>query len=130
MEQNKKVADERDQKNGVTRPSAKAGGKTVRVWEIADLLHDKLGCVPPRDKVFEIGLAEGLNKSTLATQYAKWRTYHGITGRLARPIEADKDSAAPPEPEPEPEPEPKPEPEPEPKPEPKPVPAPPRKKKK
>lgn len=70
----------RDEQNGVVRPMK--DGATKRVWEIADSFS-KRNKVATRAQVLEKGLAEGLNQSTITTQYGRWRKYHGIEGRLA-----------------------------------------------
>lgn len=62
--------------NGVTRP--KDGTATGRVWAIADELSNALGKPVPRKAVMEKGQAEGINPATIATQYGKWRRFHGL----------------------------------------------------
>lgn len=69
----------KDIKNGITRP--KAGTKTGRVWELADAQSANLGKPAPRKGVIEECLTEGLNVATAATQYGRWRKYHGLEGR-------------------------------------------------
>ncbi|AIM40613.1 hypothetical protein [Vibrio phage VpKK5] len=68
----------KDSKNGVTRP--KAGTKTGRVWEIADAQSQALGSPAPRAPVLEAATGEGINAATAATQYGRWRKYHGLEG--------------------------------------------------
>ena len=65
--------------NGVTRP--KTGAKTGRVWEISDELSTSDGPAARKD-VMAAGEAEGLNSATIATQYGRWRKFHGL-GRAA-----------------------------------------------
>jgi hypothetical protein len=72
----------RDIKNDVTRPDG--DGPTAKVWKTADDLTAKLGRIATRAEVLEAGLATGVNKSTISTQYARWRKYNGITGRLPK----------------------------------------------
>lgn len=74
------------QQNGVTRP--KDGTKTGRVWEIADELSAQQGSPAPRGDVMKAGEAEGLNPATIATQYGRWRKFHGL-GRVTRAASAD-----------------------------------------
>lgn len=69
----------KDEQNGIVRP--KAGTKTSRVWEISDAMSAKLGEPAPRKPVLEEAVSEGLNPSTAATQYGRWRKYHGLVGR-------------------------------------------------
>ncbi len=74
--------------NGVTRP--KDGTKTGNVWAIADKLSTKEGPAARKD-VMQAGEAEGLNTATIATQYGRWRKFHGL-GRAAKPA-ATEDAA-------------------------------------
>lgn len=67
--------------NGVTRP--KDGTTTCRVWEIADEISSKLGKPADRKAVIDQVHAEGINTSTGATQYGKWRKFHGLVGEAA-----------------------------------------------
>lgn len=75
------------QQNGVTRP--KDGTTTGRVWAIADEISAKKGEPADRKTVIEQVVAEGLNASTGATQYGKWRKFHGLVGE-ASPGRASK----------------------------------------
>lgn len=90
------------QQNGVTRP--KEGTTTGRVWAIADEISAKKGEPADRKTVIEQAVAEGINASTGATQYGKWRKFHGLVGeaspgRAAKPAEAPAAApAAPPAP--------------------------------
>jgi adenine-specific DNA methylase len=69
--------------NGITRP--RPGSKTVRVWEIADEISAELKAPAPRAKVLETYDAEGGNPSTGATQYARWRKFHGLSREDMKP---------------------------------------------
>jgi len=66
----------KDTQNGVTRP--KVGTKTGRIWEISDHLSSREGKPVERKKVLEAALAEDINTATAATQYGRWRKYHGL----------------------------------------------------
>jgi hypothetical protein len=67
--------------NGVTRP--KDGTTTGRVWAISDEISKKNGAPADRKTVIEQVVAEGINASTGATQYGKWRKFHGLVGEKA-----------------------------------------------
>lgn len=87
--------------NGVTRP--KDGTTTGRVWAISDEISKKKGEPADRKTVIEQVVAEGINASTGATQYGKWRKFHGLVGesapgRSAKPAEAAPAPATPPAP--------------------------------
>ena len=66
--------------NGVTRP--KPNTATGRVWEIADDLSKAASEPAKRSDVLKAFEAEGGNASTGATQYGRWRKFHGL-GRYA-----------------------------------------------
>lgn len=66
----------KDIQNGVTRP--KPGTISGRIWEITDSLSAQEGFPVARKKVLEAAMAEGINAATAATQYGRWRKYHGL----------------------------------------------------
>lgn len=66
--------------NGVTRP--KPGTATGKVWEIADQLSADAKGPAPRGEVLKACEGEGINPSTAATQYGRWRKFFGL-GRYA-----------------------------------------------
>jgi hypothetical protein len=70
------VAATKDIQNDVTRP--KAGTKTGRIWEIADSLSAQENAPVARKRVLEAAMAEDINAATAATQYGRWRKYHGL----------------------------------------------------
>lgn len=76
--------------NGVTRP--KEGTTTGRVWAISDEVSANKGEPADRKTVIEQVVAEGINASTGATQYGKWRKFHGLIGE-ASPGRAAKPAA-------------------------------------
>ena len=69
------------EQNGVSRP--RAGTQTGRVWEIADELSNAAGEAAKRSDVVKTAEAEGINVSTVATQYGKWRKFHGLVAERA-----------------------------------------------
>lgn len=79
---------ERVEQNGVKQP--KEGTKTRRVWDIADEVSASRGDTAAFEEVWAQTESEGLVKPTTQTQYAAWRRFHGITGRVksAAQIEA------------------------------------------
>ena len=77
----------KDEKHGITRPADMSKG-VGRVWAIADAISSKLGSPAPRADVMAQAKAEGMNESTVATQYGRWRTYNGLKGTA--PIRAPK----------------------------------------
>lgn len=62
--------------NGVSRPGA--GTATGAVWDIADELSAVAGEPAKRGDVMQAAEEKGLNKATTATQYGRWRKFHGL----------------------------------------------------
>lgn len=69
------------EQNGITKP--KEGTKTGQVWSISDAISAKLGEPAPRKEVLDACEKAGINPATAATQYGKWRVFHGLVGERA-----------------------------------------------
>lgn len=82
----------KDIKNDVPRP--KSGSATARVWEIADEISKKTGEPAPRKEVMDTYIGEGGNTATCATQYGRWRRYHGLVNIHGGPGRPKKEKAA------------------------------------
>lgn len=74
----KTPAPKQPSQNGVSRP--KSGTATGRVWEIADELSKAAGGPAARADVLKAFEAEGGNPATGATQYGRWKKFHGLAG--------------------------------------------------
>ena len=74
------------EQNGVRRP--KPDTETGKVWKLADDLSAQFGQPTPIANLLDVGQKQGLNDSTIRTQYARWRTFHGIAGRVSLPTPA------------------------------------------
>jgi len=74
----KNVSEGREKKNGQRRPT---GAKTGHVWDTADKLTAKKGCTVTRQEMFA-ALRGFCSHATISTQYARWRKFNGITGRV------------------------------------------------
>ncbi len=69
--------------NGVRRPGeGTAGGK---VWALADAISNEIGSPAPVATVLERGIAQGLNAGNIRAEYASWKKYYGLSGRIAAP---------------------------------------------
>lgn len=81
-----KVVVEKVTQNGVTRP--REGTKTCEIWDIADAISEETGSAAGRNEVIAVCLAREINESTGATQYARWRKFHGIKAPVstAKPV--------------------------------------------
>ena len=71
---------EQPKQNDVTRP--KAGTACAKLWGIFDSLSAKGGAPTPIAAALEQARAEGINDSTTRTQYARWRKFNGVSGRI------------------------------------------------
>ncbi len=71
--------------NDVRRP--KPDGACGKVWALADSLSAELGQPVPIANLSKAATEAGINESTIRTQYALWRKFHGITGRVALPVQ-------------------------------------------
>lgn len=72
--------------NDVRRP--KADGACGKVWALADSLSASLGSPVPIASLSKEASAAGINDSTIRTQYALWRKFNGVTGRVVAPAAA------------------------------------------
>lgn len=79
-----KEANKMPEQNGVRRPKPET--ETGKVWGLADAISSSLGQPTPIANLLKDGQAQGLNDSTIRTQYARWRAFHGITGRVSLPV--------------------------------------------
>ncbi len=67
--------------NGISRP--KADTATGKVWEIADAESAKKGGPAARKEVLDAASQVGINAATAATQYGRWRKFHGLSAEKA-----------------------------------------------
>lgn len=88
-----KAAVVKDIKNNVARPGA--GTATGKVWEICDVLYARATPENPitRASVIKAAEAEGVNVSTAATQYGRWRTYMSLGRETAVAVKGEGESA-------------------------------------
>lgn len=79
-----KEATKQPKQNDVRRP--KPNTTTGKVWGIFDSLSASTGA--PALIGDALKQATGIPEATVRTQYARWRKFHGITGRTAAPAAA------------------------------------------
>lgn len=77
-----KIEKNRDVKNGVTRPSA--GTVCMAVWELCGEMTAKKGSTIALSELVPQAMTRGINQFTARTQYARWRSFNGITNRVTR----------------------------------------------
>jgi len=69
----------KDEKNGITHPAA--GTKCALVWQVAD--ENTTSTTPAAIAQLKADVRlYSMNEHTIKTQYARWRQYHGVTGRV------------------------------------------------
>lgn len=87
-----KTASAQPEQNGVKRP--KAGSKCARVWEICDSISASMGQPAPVDTVLVNSATEGLHQTTTRCQYAHWKKFNGLAGRITAPVAPAAETAA------------------------------------
>lgn len=78
-----KQANRMPEQNGVRRPGP--DGLCGQVWALADKLSTELKQAVPIANLLEAGTAAGLNASNIRTEYARWKKFHGLSGRITLP---------------------------------------------
>lgn len=66
---------------GVTQP--REGSKTRQVWDIATKLSQEKGSPVAIAELMPVAKEAGLNDATVRTQYARWKDFHGVFGKVA-----------------------------------------------
>lgn len=83
-----KEANRQPEQNGIRRPGP--DGLCGQVWGLADTLSAQLGQAVPIANLIEAGVAAGLNPSNIRTEYARWKKFHGLSGRITLPEAASE----------------------------------------
>ena len=69
-------------------------GSTIRaIWDYCDSFQESTQRSISRKELLDTMQPLGYHPATLATQYAAWRRFHGITGTVADPAKADAAAA-------------------------------------
>lgn len=69
-------------------------GSTIRaIWDYCDSFQESTQRPISRKELLDTMQPLGYHPATLATQYAAWRRFHGITGTVADPAKADAAAA-------------------------------------
>lgn len=89
----KAVVPKQPSQNGVTRP--KDGTKTGDVWKIADTISENVNRPATRKEVLAECVGKGINTATGATQYGRWRKFHGLAAEVKAPKAEAKAAEAP-----------------------------------
>lgn len=72
--------------NGVRRPKPET--LCGKAWGVFDEVSAKNGAPASIKESLELAKARGLNEGNVRVEYARWRKFFGITGRIAAPGEA------------------------------------------
>lgn len=79
-----KEAKREPEQNGVRKPSV--GTLCRAAWDIFDAVSVSLGQPAPISFVLQVGVDRGLNEANLKAEYARWKKYNGIEGRVSIPV--------------------------------------------
>ena len=91
-----KAANKMPEQNGVRRP--KPDTLCGKAWAIFDGISAKNGAPASIKESLEAARADGLNEGNVKAEYARWRKFYAISGRIAAPAataETDAGAEAP-----------------------------------
>lgn len=74
----------RDNQNGITRPAPET--KCGQIWAAADEITATTHQAASIAALRLHSATQGINEHTIRTQYARWRQYNGVSGRVAAPV--------------------------------------------
>ncbi len=80
------------EQNGVRRPGP--DGLCGKVWALADAMSAEMAQPVPVASLLERGTAQGLNTANIRTEYARWKKFHGLSGRITTPAPAENAQAS------------------------------------
>jgi membrane protein involved in colicin uptake len=72
--------------NGVRRPKAET--KCGQAWAIFDSISEKNQAPASIGEAMVVSREAKLNDNMVRSNYAAWRKYHGVTGRIVKPTPA------------------------------------------
>jgi colicin import membrane protein len=87
-----KEASKMPEQNGVRRPRPE--GKCGQAWAMMDEMSSELGQPVPVGDFVKAAEAAGLNINMARSNYAVWKKFHGIIGRVAKPVKPEAATAA------------------------------------
>ena len=82
----KKEAERMPESNGVRRPKPET--LCGKAWQIFDDISAKNGSPASIGESLEIAKEQGLNEGNVRAEYARWRKFFGVSGRIAAPSAA------------------------------------------
>jgi hypothetical protein len=91
-----KEANKMPEANGVRRPKPET--LCGQAWAIFDEVSQRNQSTASIGESMEIARARGLNEANVRAEYARWRKFYGVTGRIAAPKPAAPAAPVAPEP--------------------------------
>jgi hypothetical protein len=86
-----KIEKDREERNGVKRPSA--GGKCRAIWDALDAVVASTGNQPTSQLVKGLAAEQGWNPSNASIEFYQWRKFNGIKGRTPKAAPAEAPAA-------------------------------------
>jgi hypothetical protein len=81
------------EQNGIRRP--KADGLCGKAWAIFDSISSANGAAASISEAMEVARSQSLNEANVRAEYARWRKFYGIVGRVDDPRKiAEREAAA------------------------------------
>jgi hypothetical protein len=80
------------EQNGIRRP--KADGLCGKAWAIFDQISSQNGAPASIGESMEVARSQGLNEANVRAEYARWRKFYGISGRIDDPRKVAERQAA------------------------------------
>ena len=87
-----KEANRMPMQNGIRRPKPET--LCGQAWAIFDEVSGAKGSPAAIGECLPIAIERGLNQTNVRVEYARWRKYFGVTGRIENPAAAEKKAAA------------------------------------
>lgn len=88
-----KASRQQPEQNGVRRPKPET--QCGRIWDLADKLSNEIAAPVSIAVLMTEAHKNGLlEDNTIKTQYARWRKFHGVVGRVAAPAAEAAPAAA------------------------------------
>lgn len=87
-----RAANAMPEQNGVRRP--KPDTLCGKAWELCDTISAKLGSPAPISYVIQAAEAAGLNEGNVRAEYARWKKFNGVEGRVSVPLPKEVAEAA------------------------------------
>ena len=87
-----KEANRMPMQNGIRRPKPET--LCGQAWAIFDEVSQSKGSPASIGECLPIAIERGLNPTNVRVEYARWRKFYNVTGRIENPAAAEKKAAA------------------------------------